>query len=113
MTFAETARRLRALENTIDADRQQTVDLRRRSLELAHRAQVKLEAETAAARHTLAERQTAVRRAESRMRTLQAEMGRTMERLARKDPNWVRQKGNYLQSPCPPQPALAHVQDYV
>lgn len=113
MTFAETARQLQALENTIDVDRQQAVDLRRRRIELAHWAQAKLEAETAAARHALAERQTAVRQAESRLRTLQAEMERTMERLARKDPNWVRQRDSYLQSPCPPQPALTHVQDYV
>lgn len=113
MTFAETVRQLQALENTIDADRQQAVDLRRRRIELAHRAQAKLEAETAAARHALVERQTSVRQAESRLRTLQAQMERTMERLARKDPNWVRQRDSYLQSPCPPQPALTHVQDYV
>lgn len=113
MTFAETARQLRALENTIDADRQQAVDLRRRRIELAHRAQAKLEAETAVARHALVERQMAVHQAESRLRTLQAQMERTMERLARKDPNWVRQRDSYLQSPCPPQPALTHVQDYV
>lgn len=112
MTFAEMARLLQALENTIESDRQQGIELHRRSLDGARQAKTQREQATAAARRVLAERQSAVQQAERRLRTLEMEMDRTMQHLERKDPNWVRQRNKYLQSPCPPQPRLAGLQGY-